>query len=140
MKLKKLLHMILLASLYSVSAGIVCLAYSQTYIEDESFTTMRWVVLLLLSPILFRFLFQLLTLCYYPKIERSRKRRHQFTGQPKVSVLIPAYNEEVGIIKTIDSVLNCEYENVEVIIINDGSIDKTDELICHKISEFNHLI
>jgi cellulose synthase/poly-beta-1,6-N-acetylglucosamine synthase-like glycosyltransferase len=140
MKLKKLLHMILLASLYSVSAGIVCLAYSQTYIEDESFTTMRWVVLLLLSPILFRFLFQLLTLCYYPKIERSRKRRHQFTGQPIVSVLIPAYNEEVGIIKTIDSVLNCEYENVEVIIINDGSIDKTDELICHKISEFNHLI
>jgi len=136
MKLKKLLHIILLACLYCVSAGIVYLAYTQSYVADESFTTMRWVVLLFLSPIIFKFLLQLLTLCYYPKVERSRKRRHQFTGQPKVSVLIPAYNEEVGIIKTINSVLMSEYSNLEVIVINDGSTDATHQLVEEKLLSF----
>ena len=136
-KLKKLSHFILLALLYCFSAGILYLAYSQTYVEDESFTLMRWVVLLLLLPILFKFLLQLLTLCYYPKVERSRKRRHQFIGEPKISVLIPAYNEEVGIIKTINSVLASDYKNLEIVIINDGSTDKTHDLIEEKIIAFN---
>ena len=49
---------------------------------------------------------------------------------PKVTILIPAYNEEIGIIKTINSALGSNYpkDKFEVIVIDDGSKDKTLEL------------
>jgi cellulose synthase/poly-beta-1,6-N-acetylglucosamine synthase-like glycosyltransferase len=43
-------------------------------------------------------------------------------------VLIPAYNEETVIVRTIRSVLNSDYENLHVIVIDDGSSDNTAEV------------
>ena len=40
---------------------------------------------------------------------------------PRVAVLIPAYNEETVIVRTIRSVLNSDYKNLHVIVIDDGS-------------------
>jgi len=42
---------------------------------------------------------------------------------PKVSILIPLYNSEEYIAETIDSCLNQTYDNIEIIIVDDGSID-----------------
>lgn len=47
----------------------------------------------------------------------------------KISVIIPAYNIEGYIARTLDSVLSQSYENIEVIVVNDGSKDKTGEII-----------
>ena len=47
---------------------------------------------------------------------------------PRVAVLIPAYNEETVIVRTIRSVLNSDYENLHVIVIDDGSSDHTVEV------------
>ena len=46
-----------------------------------------------------------------------------------VSVLIPAYNSEKHISYTIDSVLNQTWQDIEVIIVNDGSTDKTPYIV-----------
>ena len=48
--------------------------------------------------------------------------------KPRVAVLIPAYNEESVIVRTIRSVLNSDYKNLHVIVINDGSRDRTAEV------------
>jgi len=48
---------------------------------------------------------------------------------PAISVIIPAYNAERTILKTIESVLQQTYCNFELIVINDGSTDGTLELI-----------
>ncbi len=45
--------------------------------------------------------------------------------QPRVAVLVPAYKEETVIVRTIRSVLNSDYENLRVIVIDDGSPDNT---------------
>lgn len=48
---------------------------------------------------------------------------------PEVSIIIPVYNNEQYIEKCIQSVLNQTFENFEVIVINDGSTDKSGEIL-----------
>jgi cellulose synthase/poly-beta-1,6-N-acetylglucosamine synthase-like glycosyltransferase len=48
---------------------------------------------------------------------------------PRVAVLIPAYNEETVIVRTIRSVLNSDYKNLHIIVIDDGSPDRTAEVV-----------
>jgi len=48
---------------------------------------------------------------------------------PKISVVIPAYNNEETIARTIASVLNQTFADFELIIINDGSQDATLDII-----------
>jgi cellulose synthase/poly-beta-1,6-N-acetylglucosamine synthase-like glycosyltransferase len=44
-----------------------------------------------------------------------------------VSILVPAYNESVGIMATVRSLLSIEYPEYEIIIVNDGSTDDSME-------------
>ncbi|HXI00912.1 MAG TPA: glycosyltransferase [Sphingobacteriaceae bacterium] len=48
---------------------------------------------------------------------------------PSVSILAPAYNEEATIVENVRSLLSLHYSNFEVIIINDGSKDKSLETL-----------
>ena len=48
---------------------------------------------------------------------------------PLVSVLMPAYNSELYIAEAIQSILNQTYQNIELIIFDDGSSDKTRQVI-----------
>ena len=45
--------------------------------------------------------------------------------QPKVSVIIPVYNVEKYLEETVDSVVNQTLKEIEIILINDGSEDKS---------------
>ncbi|MBD2075737.1 glycosyltransferase family 2 protein [Phormidium sp. FACHB-592] len=48
---------------------------------------------------------------------------------PLVSVIIPAYNAEQFVERTLNSVLNQTYQKLEVIVIDDGSHDRTAEIV-----------
>ncbi len=52
-------------------------------------------------------------------------------NKPLVSIIIPVYNGEDYVKEAIDSALNQTYDNKEIIVVNDGSFDKT-ETICLK--------
>jgi len=63
-------------------------------------------------------------------IDRLRKPHRQASPgfNPRVAVLIPAYNEEKVIVRTIRSVLHSDYKNLRVIVVDDGSKDRTAEV------------
>ena len=57
----------------------------------------------------------------------------------KISVIIPVYNVEQYLEKCLDSILNQTYKNIEIILVNDGSIDKSG-LICDEYSrKYNNI-
>lgn len=45
------------------------------------------------------------------------------------SIIIPAYNSAKTIVRTLESVFSQDYEHLEVIVINDGSTDNTEEVV-----------
>lgn len=53
---------------------------------------------------------------------------------PGVSIIAPAYNEEVTIIDNVYSLMQIDYPNYEIIIVNDESTDRTMELLINEFS------
>lgn len=51
------------------------------------------------------------------------------TNMPQISVIIPIYNAEKYIARCLQSVLENTYQNLEVLCINDGSTDKSEEVL-----------
>jgi glycosyltransferase involved in cell wall biosynthesis len=51
------------------------------------------------------------------------------TAEPLVSVLIPSYNRAHVIAETLDSVLQQSWPRLEIIVVDDGSKDNTDEAV-----------
>lgn len=50
-------------------------------------------------------------------------------SNPKISIIMPTYNRAAFIMESVESVLSQTYQNWELIIVDDGSEDNTDEII-----------
>jgi cellulose synthase/poly-beta-1,6-N-acetylglucosamine synthase-like glycosyltransferase/peptidoglycan/xylan/chitin deacetylase (PgdA/CDA1 family) len=48
---------------------------------------------------------------------------------PSVSVVVPAYNEEAVVVRTVESLLAQGYEGLEVLVVDDGSPDRTAQVV-----------
>ena len=58
---------------------------------------------------------------------------------PLVTIIIPVYNTEKYLRKCLDSVVNQTYKNIEIIIINDASIDNSKNII-NEYAKYNKKI
>lgn len=59
-----------------------------------------------------------------------------FDSKNRLLICIPVYNAELYIEKALDSIINQTYQDFDVLILDDGSTDKTEE-ICRKYEENN---
>lgn len=68
----------------------------------------------------------------------SGKRRQTVGSRrfhPHVTVLIPAHNEQMGVIRTIETVRNNTYKNLSIVVIDDASTDNTAQLVRDYIAQ-----
>lgn len=49
--------------------------------------------------------------------------------QPPVSIVLPAYNEERSVVSSVRSLLKTSYPEYEIVVVNDGSSDRTREAL-----------
>ncbi len=65
--------------------------------------------------------------------ERKRKKELNniinYDKDLKISIIVPAYNEEITIIETIESLVNVNYKDYKIIIVDDESEDNTSEKV-----------
>ena len=71
--------------------------------------------------------------------------RYQFHGSPltpSVSIIAPAFNEEVTIIDNVRSLMQIDYPDFEIIVVNDASTDRTLELLVEefRLVEVPHVV
>ena len=66
---------------------------------------------------------------FYWRYERGSPQEPVLKRYPMVSVLIPGRNEEESIRETVEGVLAQTYPNLEIIVINDASTDRTLEIV-----------
>ena len=71
---------------------------------------------------------------------RNKAPRRYKTYRPLVSVIVPAWNEEVGLLKTVRSLLKNSYPRLEIVVVNDGSVDGSDQKMREFIKRRNRLV
>jgi cellulose synthase/poly-beta-1,6-N-acetylglucosamine synthase-like glycosyltransferase len=85
----------------------------------------------LLIPIGLLALARGLIVLYLARRHVGATRRAKPGGEylPGVSVIVPAYNEAVGITAAVRSLVNSDYPELEVIVVDDGSTDGTADIV-----------
>jgi biofilm PGA synthesis N-glycosyltransferase PgaC len=105
-----------------------------------------WGVMLsyvFLYPVLMSLLWMIGGVAFYFRYERHP---HRIVSQPPeradyplVAVLVPCFNEEANARETIDALMDLRYPHFEVIAINDGSRDRTGEILDALAEEYQKL-
>jgi len=60
-------------------------------------------------------------------------------AQPLVSIIVPVYNSEKTLVRCINSILKQQYQNTEIILVNDGSTDNS-LTICREYAKMDSRI
>lgn len=65
-----------------------------------------------------------------------------FNNLPRLSIIVPVYNTEQDLPRVLDSIVNQSIglENLEIIVVNDASTDKSGEIIDHYCLKYDHII
>jgi chlorobactene glucosyltransferase len=72
---------------------------------------------------------QVALLVWNLRVVRRPPARRWRTGAPRISVLVPARNEEASIAHCVDALLAQDYPNLEIIVLDDDSSDRTADVV-----------
>ncbi|MBE9395668.1 glycosyltransferase family 2 protein [Pontibacterium sp. N1Y112] len=96
------------------------------YFAMHSFIGELGVVMLLIFTLLITLRYLgLMLFSMLNNIRRTARRHKPNRDYPKVSIIVPAYNEDVVIQKSLISIMEQTYPRLEIIVVDDGSADAT---------------
>src|ERR671938_1298895 len=105
-------------------------------LEAFAIITLTVLIFAIFSAWLYFLIYTIMSFKRVPKLESANEQQQGYAvfnsghnGYPKVSVILPARNEEKYIAKCLDSLINQSYPNFEIVAVNDSSSDRTGEII-----------
>src|SRR5919199_2041593 len=109
-------------------------------LEAFAIVTLTVLIFAIFSAWLYFLIYAIMSFKRVPKLESANEQQQGdavFNSEyPKVSVILPARNEEKYIAKCLDSLISQSYPYFEIVAINDSSSDRTGEIIqsYHKLN------
>ena len=108
------------------------------FVELTSFSLVGWLELALRAVFLVAMALGALRLVVLVALAVRQRRLRPFARRgvdlaylPSVSVVVPAYNEERVIVRTVASLLAQDYPALEIVVVDDGSPDRTAAVVAH---------
>jgi cellulose synthase/poly-beta-1,6-N-acetylglucosamine synthase-like glycosyltransferase/peptidoglycan/xylan/chitin deacetylase (PgdA/CDA1 family) len=109
-------------------------AVAFTLVEGFSFVLLIVGILLVTRALL------LVALAAHHTRAGRRQAISPFAEPPSVAVLVPAFNEAVGIERSVRSLASSRYPRLEIVVIDDGSTDATADIVASMDVERVHLL
>jgi poly-beta-1,6-N-acetyl-D-glucosamine synthase len=139
----KYTKLIVYTLLYLFTIGIVA---SSIFLKPHPFDNpalhiMRTIIIVFASVLLGKYtIYMVLAPFFSIFADRDKAIISHFVKEyrPKVSVLIPAWNEACGILGTVKTLLGSTYKHLELVVVNDGSTDDSDALMRRFIAKYEH--
>jgi poly-beta-1,6-N-acetyl-D-glucosamine synthase len=137
----KVAKLVVYTTLYIITLGIIGSSIIlKPHPIDSPFVSILRVIIILFASVLLAKYTVYMFLAPWHSIAASREQEliaHFVKNyRPLVSVMIPAWNEEVGLLGTIKTLLNSTYKNMEIVVVNDGSTDNSDALMRRFIAKY----
>ena len=117
-------------NLIHLDGGVAMFGYSMEHFLSSAF----WIAIAL-------GFIRIVLMAIMALLQKRRNQSRQYlydsplTEFPGVSIVIPAYNEEVNVVKTIENLLQQDYPNLDIIFIDDGSKDATYQIVREAFNE-----
>lgn len=125
--------------LYAITTSIIYSVFVLTPHVTHQYPLLRKIIIFFASILLTKYFSYMLISPWHDvqvALDRRERLREIHNYRPLVSVMIPAWNEEVGVLHTIKDILRSNYRNVEIVVVNDGSTDNSDTMIRNFIAEY----
>jgi poly-beta-1,6-N-acetyl-D-glucosamine synthase len=133
----KIVKILIFALLYLATGALIASLFVWAPNERNDFPLLRLFIIFFATILLSKYFIYMSVSPWYDAYVQWRNKRRAAASlyRPLVSVIIPAWNEEVGLVRTVQTVLQSTYRNVEVVVINDGSTDGSDRLMREFLAE-----
>lgn len=115
--------------LYGFTGFLVVSGFVFSSSERNDFPLLRNIIIVFASVLLTKYFVYMILSPWHEVVAAAKYRTLKPGFEPLVSVIIPAWNEEVGLLTTVKSLLASTYRKLEVVVVNDGSTDNSDQLM-----------
>lgn len=130
----------ILIALYAITGILIALTVIWPENERNDFPIFRLIIITFATILLTKYFAYMVISPWYDVhtlIKRKLFReRNPEPYNPRVSVIVPAWNEEVGVVKTVKTILESTHRNLEIVVVNDGSTDNSDRLMNEFLQEY----
>jgi poly-beta-1,6-N-acetyl-D-glucosamine synthase len=117
--------------LYAITGFLIFSIYYWSPSEGAGLPYLRLFIVTFATILLAKYALYMIVSPWYHVVmkykERQLRAKRKKAYKPLVSVIVPAWNEEVGLVKTVETILESTYKNIEIVVVNDGSTDTSDE-------------
>ena len=104
---------------------VVCGSRVFTWLRTQGWVVLQWLFFATTAISLLRIIFLGVMVLW----GRRQFAKTKLGFRPPVTVLIPAYNEAKVIRRTLDGILNSDYPDLEIMVVDDGSTDDTAAIV-----------